>query len=565
MTTEQNGPQGWPADDPYPPGGTSGVSEQPTSGIPGVPGQPGAYPYHGPGQPYPYPYPVVPAQPGAYPYPGPPQPGMPGQPPGGHPIQPGYPGPAGYPVQPGQSPAGYPGQPVGYPGWRPVPGAIPPAPAAPGRRGRTIALVAGALVVLLLVGTGVAFAVARFVRSRDDNNDAAGMRIAWTVDYATSSDATNSDAGDMFAAWLTDQAVVRVQPDGVLAYQLTDGAEAWGVPAPDGTTICAATRVLADGFGAVAYGTDTRCDTVSGVDARSGKLTWTFKVVMPARSARGPLLAPRLRIAGPTLLVQAGNRLTGLGMTNGVKHWSLISSPGCTLADVTAGAELMFTAESCSDGALLSSMDPLTGRERWHRTDRTGPGDSGLRQFLTAEPLVVNGVADEPYRVLGERGEQLSVLDPAKIGVRLNQLPLNRSTAVEGVQMYPYLAEPGVLYFETFPENVSGKMRQQNQIVAVDPATGSKKWISTGHHDCAVRLIRVDEAGVLAWEVGDRRDQAPRLVRIARDSGRVTVVGVAPKSAGTVGDGAEILEQNGTVVIVPWDQTSVGKAITVLR
>jgi hypothetical protein len=118
-------------------------SANPYGPQPGQPGQPGPLP--GPqGQP-PNPYGSAPPPGSGYSF-GPFAPGPGGPPPGGYP--PGGPPPGGYP--PG---GGYGGPPVGAP---------PPVPPGSGpKRGRRIAIIAGAVVLVLAAGTAIAVVATR--------------------------------------------------------------------------------------------------------------------------------------------------------------------------------------------------------------------------------------------------------------------------------------------------------------------------------------------------------------------------------------------------------------------
>jgi ABC-type branched-subunit amino acid transport system substrate-binding protein len=124
-----------------PPAGDPGWGPPPPQGYPSNPGQ--GYPPN-PGQGYPPGYPPNPGQG----YPPNPHQGYPGPPPVGQP-QPGQPGP-GQPPQPGPLPPTYYGAEPQYP-----PGYLPPIDPPKRGGGRTLAIVAGVVVlVLVLCGVG---------------------------------------------------------------------------------------------------------------------------------------------------------------------------------------------------------------------------------------------------------------------------------------------------------------------------------------------------------------------------------------------------------------------------
>jgi len=473
--------------------------------------------------------------------------------------------PAGWPPVP-QHP--WPQQPAAYPvnGW---PGAGGAPPTVPKRRGRLALLVAGGLVAVLLIGGGTAWGVARLVGGRSGDGDA--LKTAWTLDFPAHerTGLTTYDKQDMFGAWLAGDTVVRAQADGLLAYQLADGAQAWGAPAPDGTSLCVAAQAVTDGRGAVAVGSDNSCNTVAGFDLNSGKLTWTARFPAPVREGRGPLRAPDLSVAGQQVIVRSEDTLIGLSLADGKQLWrttpqKLLPGRDCRFRDVRAAGEQVVVTYRCPSGGEVDALDPATGKARWRQRLPEAKLTDGV---LSVQPLVsLPGLGHDAYAVRDPRtGKELATFGNTIDGTELWTIPPNRSNSIEGPAVYRYAGDDDTLYLPTFPKNVPNKMRQANQIVAIDLATGKRRWVSSGHTDSQVQLIRRDEQGVLAWESGDRRDLPPRLVRIDPATGKVSVVAEGPLSAGFEGEGAQVIERDGVVVIAPWKHVVAHAAITVLR
>ncbi|MEU7760606.1 PQQ-like beta-propeller repeat protein [Micromonospora aurantiaca (nom. illeg.)] len=459
-----------------------------------------------------------------------------------------------------QQPPAYP--PAGRPGAAGAP------PAAPKRRGRVALLVAGGLVAVLAVAAGTAYGVSRLIGGGDDGKK---LRTAWVLDFPElqRNGLKTYDGQDMFGAWLIGDAVVRAQPDGVVAYRLDDGAQAWGVPAPQATSLCTAAQTMAEGRGVVALGSADSCDTLVGFDAAAGTQTWRATFPVERRTGRSEIVAPDLSVTAGQVVVRSGESVLGYALADGKRLWQtdadrLLPGRDCRLTQAqAAGDQAVVTARCDGDQGALLGLDPSTGKPRWQQKLPAAQQSAGV---LSVDPLVsLPGLVSETFVARDAAGKARATFGNPVDGTRFSDLPINRSNTVSGPEIRPYLADADTLYLPTEATNVGGKMRQANQVVAIDLATGKRRWVSAGHTDSEVELVRLDEQGLLAWEVGDRRDLAPRLVRIDPATGEVTVVAEAPLSAGTEGSDAKVLERDGIVVLVPWKQVTADAAITVLR
>ncbi|GLX04622.1 PQQ-binding-like beta-propeller repeat protein [Microbispora sp. NBRC 16548] len=537
------GPPGQVA--PWGPGapGAPAPYGQPGQGQPGQ-GQPGqgqqgqGQPGQGyPGSPYPQPWGQPQPQPGQTPW---------------HPGQQGYTGQPGYPGQQG----GYPGQGQAYgaPG-QPAQGLPPqPPPQAPGGKGRTALFVALGLVVLLAVGAGTAW----FVAGGGSGTDSGGSAGEWSVPLA-SADSMDFTQGLSFAGWLTDKTVIRVQRDGVLAYDLTSGKRAWGTPSP-GDQLCGATADLANGKGAVAYGSDQLCDHLAGVDAATGKITWKIKI--PAEKSRlaNSLTVPRIMDAGDVAVVYAHDVLSGYRLSDGRKQWTAQFPQGCHIKDMNTAATRVALLLDCSfegSGNFVQVLDPKSGKAVW----RYKMGDLSLMSLvLSADPLVVRQEEGDKstFLVLDDRGGKLSEFTTGKV----DMLAMNTVAFVDGMfEQRRYAVHGDRLYLTTFPENVPNKARSSDKALAFDLKTGKKVWESSGTQPTMLNLVRADDHGLLALEVGDWRDLPPRLVRLDAATGKAAEVAQLPQKYGTEGDDARVFERNGAVVIVPWTSVAVKHAV----
>ncbi|WP_433414443.1 PQQ-binding-like beta-propeller repeat protein [Microtetraspora malaysiensis] len=464
----------------------------------------------------------------------------PQQPPPGY-AQPPYTqqGPFGYPQQEG--PAG------------------PAGPEGPAKKkGKTTLFVALGLVVLLAAGGGTAWLVAKGGPGGGGGASAGGT--AWDVPLpnAGSGDFTS---GYAYGTWMTDTAVIRAQRDGVLAYNLKSGARAWGIPSP-GEELCGATPELTEGKGAIAYGTSGLCDHLTGLDAATGKLTW--KVKIPAEKSRlaNSRTVPRIMSAGGMAILYVDRALYGYRLSDGRRTWGLKSDAACGAKDVNANGDRVAVLLRCYTGGGSSTrvmtLDPVTGKlVREHKI-----GDVGLMgSVLSAVPTIIQREegGGNVFTVLDDKGG-----NPVEIKTgHVDMLAMNRVAFIDGAfELRRYAVHGNRLYLATFAQNVPGQMRSADKALAFDLTTGKQLWQSSGTHATKLNYVRADDRGLLALEAGDRRDLAPRLVRLDAATGAATSVAELPQKYGTDGDGARVFERNGTVVIVPW--TSVATKFSVI-
>ncbi|WP_157570875.1 outer membrane protein assembly factor BamB family protein [Microtetraspora malaysiensis] len=442
-----------------------------------------------------------------------------------------------------QGPPGYPQQ------------AGPEGPAK--KKGKTTLLVALGLVVLLAAGGGTAWFVARGGPGGGGGASAGGT--AWDVPLpnAGSGDFTS---GYAYGTWMTDTAVIRAQRDGVLAYDLKSGARAWGIPSP-GEELCGATPELKDGKGAVAYGASGLCDHLTGLDTATGKLTWKIKIPAEKSKLANARTVPRIMSAGGMAILYVDRALYGYRLSDGHGVWGLKSDATCSVKDVNANGNsvaVLLTCYNSSSSTNVAVLDAATGKlVRKHEI-----GDVGLMgAVLSAEPTIIGREESDGnvFAVLDSKPEKSVEIKAGKV----DMLAMNRVAYIDGaLEQRRYAVHGNRLYLATFAENVPGKMRSEDKALAFDLTTGKQLWQSSGTHDTRLTYVRADDRGLLALEAGDRRDLAPRLVRLDAATGAATSVAELPQKYGTDGEGARVFERNGTVVIVPW--TSVATKFSVI-
>ncbi|RSM95547.1 hypothetical protein DMB42_49245 [Nonomuraea sp. WAC 01424] len=582
-----------PSAAPYPPSGPapyppSGPAAYPPSGPATYPSSPGpaTYPPSGPTA-YPPSGPVAypPSGPAAYP---------PGQDPAAYPpgnaatgatpyLSPSAAaGPATYPPQPAPPPGAPPTYPPNTPtfGNQPPYGQPPhhpdtgtpyggsPAPAQPHQsrpKWKTALLATGAAVVLLSVSTGTAWFVATTgtttgADGTGSGDDTGAGADEWAVPLANagSSDFTT---GLAFGSWLTDKVVIRAQKDGVLAYDLGSGKRAWGVPAP-GAQLCGATPELSQGKAAVAYGSNTLCDHLAGVDTATGKLIWKIKI--PAEKSRlsNSLTVPRIMSSDGVAIVELSDTVTAYRLSDGRKVWSATASrdDGCHLKDISASPTRVAAILDCTfrGGTRLQFIDPKTGKV----TKQAPVGDLGLMSsLLSADPAIVQNESggQNSFTVYSDTATKVTEFKTPEI----DMLAMNTVAFVTGMfEQHRYVIHGDRLYLASFPQNVPQQMRSSNKALAYDLKTGKQLWESSDTHDTILTYVRADDQGLLAVETGDRRDLAPRLIRLNATTGKATELATLPQKYGTEAEKARVFERNGAVIIIPWTSVATKNAIS---
>jgi outer membrane protein assembly factor BamB len=460
-----------------------------------------------------------------------------------------------------QSPSGVPTNPAGVP-EAPITAAQappPPAPAAPRRR-RTGLLIAAIAVVLLLLGAGVAVVVSRLAGGDEQH----GLSLAWQLDYPGERSFTDTDTERLYASWLVGDLIIRAQSDGVIAYRVADGSQAWGLPAPDGKTVCTATLNAEKDLAAIAYGTTKSCGTVSGVNLRTGEQT--FEATIPAEQVAGrfKVYAPLVSTVSDNVVALTENTLTAFRLVDGGKQWTRPAKRSCYyLNHMAANAGTVLFVENCLGGEPhLVSLDAATGTPKWQTPY---PRSNLLTDIISASPAVVSvsapaGSVLASYDAKGAKAADIPMKDG---GVELLDMAIGINAGSRtGQSRYPMTTVGNVLYVRT-TESRSGAVN--NQLVAIDLSTGKRLWASTGHSDAAFHIIRADAQGVLGFEPGGYATK-PQLVRVASDTGKVTVIATGDRAEELeMPSAVDVHETGDAVLILPLEQTQYKHAILALK
>ncbi|MFI1416543.1 PQQ-binding-like beta-propeller repeat protein [Streptomyces sp. NPDC020731] len=197
--------------------------------------------------------------------------------------------------------------------------------------------------------------------------------------------------------------VVRARTDALVAYDSGSGDRGWVLRAPVRESVCAMSERIVDGVGLVAFARDEKpCDTVWGVDVRSGRKVWerniSGRTVLYGRGGGGLLTAD----AG-VAVASAEHSVHGYGLADGAVRWTakLVPAAGTGSEDhvecepVTASAAGATTTVAVTCGsykgfhsAYLLTLDTATGKEL---SRRELPVESYLSSaaVLSAEPFTL--------------------------------------------------------------------------------------------------------------------------------------------------------------------------------
>ncbi|TDD28402.1 hypothetical protein E1286_46965, partial [Nonomuraea terrae] len=440
-----------------------------------------------------------------------------------------------------------------------------PEPTRRNKKGKTAALVSLGLAVLLAVGTGTAWLVSQSgepttsppPQTQPPVKTSERPVSQWQMPMigAGGSDFTS---GMSFATWLTDTAIIRVQKDGVLAYDLSTGKRTWGTPSP-GEQLCGATPDAPGGVAAIAYGESGLCDHLAGIDTATGQITWQKPIHAEQATTSNTMLAPMIVSTDGLAITLIDGKVSAYSLTDGTVRWHATAPKDCSLRDTNAGPGRVVMLAHCiypQPSDLVLVVDPETGKITRKHPSR--PVHSGI--VASVDPIVTQiddakGTHFTRYDDSGKTGE-------VTVDDEVDLLPLNQVVAVQGMRLHYRLAIHGDrLYLASDAENVPNSMRMRNTALAYDFTTGRRVWESSGTRASRLAYIRADDSGLLALEVGDHRDLSPRLIHIDAKTGKTKGLGGLPREFGSEAERAKVYEQNGAIVIVPWSSITASNAI----
>ncbi|MFH8768832.1 PQQ-binding-like beta-propeller repeat protein [Streptomyces sp. NPDC017958] len=217
--------------------------------------------------------------------------------------------------------------------------------------------------------------------------------------------------------------VVRVRDDALVSYDSHGGDRRWTLRAPVRQSVCGMSERVVDGVGLVAFARYRKpCDTVWGVDTRTGRKLWERHIKGVARftSASDSLLAADRDVA--VALTDTG--VQAYGLADGRPRWSADlhrkhrDGEECApnVVSATGGTTTVVVTCETADGGSgrLVTLDDASGKQR---------GSLALPVESPAETVMV--LSADPFTLLLKESDKrgvaavLSYPDPAGDPVRI--------------------------------------------------------------------------------------------------------------------------------------------------
>ncbi|MFD5466349.1 PQQ-binding-like beta-propeller repeat protein [Kitasatospora sp. NPDC127059] len=359
------------------------------------------------------------------------------------------------------------------------------------------------------------------VNPTPDNNTGgkATFNVAWNAPTPSNTDASNQ----LLGIWGTDKYAVRVDSDGVKAYNLTDGKPAWNIPVPSGSKeVCSASYTSnSKNIAAVAFNTgDYDCSTVGAVDLTQGKLLWTVKATADRLSQ------PTLSVTDNVVAV-GGNAVAGLNIATGQPAWQYQPrDKDCTMRARAAGNQIAISDRcymTSGPKSQLVIVNADSGKPASTPITLTGTIEQ-VDSVIQDKPLVLlitnspNGDYILPFDKDNKPGNQMSVKEPGADSLRLS----GQDTAFTR-----NVVSGSTLYVQVNPSNPA--------INAYDLNTGKRLWVAspgtTSGSD--IRIVTgTDKDGKVRAVVSQGYDKPSRLVTLSPTDGSMTDIGTVANANG---------------------------------
>ncbi|MFJ5102434.1 PQQ-binding-like beta-propeller repeat protein [Streptomyces sp. NPDC088554] len=501
----------------------------------------------------------------------------------GYPAQPPYPQQP-YPQQQYQQQS-YPYPPQQYP-------QAPQPPQAPKKSNTQLQIIiAAAVAVVLIIGTGLYFANSggsdgkkneaknSSSGSTDGAKDSGGngisgggkekapantrSKVAFQVPLPKVDDITG-----VYGSWVTDTTYVKTGISEVVGYDRDKGTQLWSIPL-DGQ-VCAYSRHMTEDYKtAISYEVSKRtadnpyprCSKIAAIDLESGKVLWD-KSVKGSNVGDRDVAFSEITLSGTTVAGAGYDGGAAFDVNTGAVRWKPeVSSDGCYDTGYGGGAALVAVRKcgTADDPQLtVQTLNPATGTPI---SAYTMPSGVDYPHIVSTQPLVVaadvgdtagdgSGISDF-FSIDAKTGKLLAKISAAgKFAARCGSTDVEKCTHI--------VVGNGRIYLPTGEHEGEAEYGRTNEIVSFDLATGKS---TTDRAEAGERYqmfpLRMDGTDIIAYKIAPY-DKGGRIVSLNGSTFKETVLmenpsdkAVRDAESGYAWDTAELLYEDGRMYVAP--------------
>jgi hypothetical protein len=370
----------------------------------------------------------------------------------------------------------------------------------------------GAVVVVVILGASLSLYAARHVVSGNNvktlGKPDGTMKVAWALPV---NDATETTEG-LWGSWSTPDTMLLGRTDGIIAYSLKDGSQAWGWRVPANGTGCAMSANTVNGIGVFAYGARTsQCDQLVAFNVDTGKQIWSRPVDVKDHSVSTPPLEnnPYISLDGNVMAVETPQDTFGAyDLTTGKELWhtkalTSLDDPTCLTQGTAVVGDTVYGLSSCQN--LLTGAKPYvtlvgynarTGAKTWTGDTSSVTGQDNV--MLWSDPadgflFLVNSSGT------GGKNTLLSFSVPHGSGatkpasIKLSDYDNDSFEIAPHGQYSPhgYAVYGHTLYIQ----GATGSAAFGNSLNAIDLSTGKVLWTQS-IPNYAITVVSADASGV---------------------------------------------------------------------
>lgn len=415
--------------------------------------------------------------------------------------------------------------PSGEPPWSGPPNGSPPAPSRAKRLLVLIALIVGLLVVLMVVGSLV-YSLNSGSRSGSDGGspgatsggtEGGAPEAEGTIDaevaWRTSPPKVGEEAlgSRSPGTWFVNGSVVRVLPDGVVAYRADNGERLWSLPLKQPRK-CGVSHEAPKNLVALTFG--DKCEQVGVVDIAKGQEVW--RQTLPAETFDDEeFVGASVAISGNTVAVNWWHNGFGYRLSDGASLWRGESNGECWLDGYLGGPQLIARYSCESKRQVLHGLNGK-GEKEW---EWRVPEGARVGQFFSQDPLVLTlsaggdgGVTDVVLIEDGKLRQKTPIeTDRFQLGCSSIHLTLCAEGLVDGT----------TLYLPTDGHEGAQEYERTNEIIAFDLTTGEALWHVEPPFENLMVPVAVEDGKLLAYQRGDF-DQPGVVLEIDLKTRKVT-------------------------------------------